>query len=217
VEPVNPGSNVADMKPGDYLLHVHIQYAKNVSLPGEDVVDPFVSVSMLGQRKITSTKENITPDSKTKYDEHIFMVFRDLTKDVVSESQIEFRVENKGFFRGDTIGVFTLATSKVYYRDNHLMEHQIIALNNPDSDDFSLVTGYLIVNINVLAQGDEASELKMGTDQDFSLRKPLMPSSVQIKYKQLYLRLLRAENLPIMDKAWFSSGSTDAYAVLHYG
>jgi len=51
----------------------------------------------------------------------------------------------------------------------------------------------------VQGPGDEASELTMGSDKDFAERKPLMPSSVKVKYKQLYLRIYRAENLPIMD------------------
>jgi hypothetical protein len=41
------GSKVGKMKAGDYLVHVHIQYMKNVHLEGEDTCDPMVKVMCL--------------------------------------------------------------------------------------------------------------------------------------------------------------------------
>ncbi len=43
-----------------------------------------------------------------------------------------------------------------------------------------------------------------------------MPSSVKKQYKQIYIRIFRAENLPIMDKVIFGEGSIDAYLVMKY-
>jgi hypothetical protein len=45
-----------------------------------------------------------------------------------------------------------------------------------------------------------------------------MPSSVKKQYKQIYIRIFRAENLPIMDKTLlYGEGSIDAYLVMKYG
>jgi hypothetical protein len=38
----------------------------------------------------------------------------------------------------------------------------------------------------------------MGTEKDFSEKAPLMPSSVKKTYKQIFLRVFRAEDLPVM-------------------
>ena len=102
--------------------------------------------------------------------------------------------------------------------ENHVMLHQLIGLTNPDSKDFSKVTGYITVSINVQGPGDEATQLEMGTDKQVAEKAPLMPSSVKKKYKQIYIRIFRGENLPIMDKAMlYGEGSIDAYLVVKYG
>ena len=54
----------------------------------------------------------------------------------------------------------------------------------------------------------------MGDDKEYAKIKPLMPTSVKKKYKQLFIRLFRAENLPKMDTMF---GTIDAYAVLKFG
>jgi len=81
------------------------------------------------------------------------------------------------------IGHFEMAISKIYNMKKHVMENQTIGLCNPNSKDFSEITGYLIVNVNIQGPGDEASELKMGTEKDFAAKSPLMPSSVKKSYK----------------------------------
>ena len=62
---------------------------------------------------------------------------------------ISFGVENKGFFKGDCIGHFTIALSKVYNMTNHVLQHQIIMIQPEDGEDFNKITGQLAVSINV--------------------------------------------------------------------
>jgi hypothetical protein len=57
----------------------------------------------------------------------------------------------------------------------------------------------------------------MGTEKDFSEKAPLMPSSVKKTYKQIFLRVFRAEDLPIMDTNFIRASSIDAYIVMKYG
>ena len=92
------------MKAGDYLIHVHIQYIKNVHLEGEDTCDPMVKVECLGKSKTTAAKNDVTKDAKLKIDEHIFLDFKQQKKATIEEANIMFKIENKGFFKGDMIG-----------------------------------------------------------------------------------------------------------------
>ena len=42
-----------------------------------------------------------------------------------------------------------MSLSKVYNMKDHVMMHQLIGLNNPNSKDFGKITGYIVVSINV--------------------------------------------------------------------
>lgn len=45
------------------------------------------------------------------------------------------------------------------------------------------MTGLLVVSVNVQGPGDEAQELKMGTDTEVAENKIIMPASVKKLYK----------------------------------
>lgn len=89
-------------------------------------------------------------------------------------------------------------------------------MNNPDSDDFSKITGSLVVSINVQGPGDEATELKMGTPKDAEAKPPIMPASAKREYKQLYFRLYRGTDLPKLDFQLIGQGTIDAYVKILY-
>ena len=61
--------------------------------------------------------------------------------------------------------------------------------------------------MNLQGPGDEATQLKIGTDKKAATKKPWMPASVVKKYKQLYFKFIKAEHLPKMDLM----GTIDAY------
>ena len=217
VEQNNDGANVGSMKAGDYLIHAHIQWAKGIALEGEDACDPMVSVSVLGEKATTAAKSDITRETKVTYDEHIFMSLKDKTKEEMEEAEVDFGVENKGFFKGECIGHFVIALSKIYNMAGHVMLHQQIALQPVDGKDFNSVSGYLAVSINVQGPGDEATQLKMGTDKELNEKKPLLPASIKKVYKTLTLRFFRAEGLPVMDSNFLRKNSIDAYWKLEAG
>lgn len=60
--------------------------------------------------------------------------------------------------------------------------------------------------------GDEAAQLKIGTDPKAAKRPPWMPSSVQKNYKQLYMKFIKAMHLPIMDVM----GTIDAFIYIDH-
>ena len=93
------------MEKGDYMVHVHIQKARQLNLPGEESVDPFIEVSCLHQNKYTNTKSDITNEASAVYDEHLFFDFRDLKQEEIENAKISLVCKNKGFFQGDVIGL----------------------------------------------------------------------------------------------------------------
>ena len=143
------GQKVGKMSGGDYLVHVLIQSAKNLTLDGEDTCDPFIKVNLLNQEKQSTCKKDITQIGKVVYDEHMFIELKNVSKEEIEASEISFSIQNKGFFKGDEIGQFSVSTSKIYFQKNHSMQHQQFGMNNPNSSDFSKITGYVAISVNV--------------------------------------------------------------------
>ena len=56
---------------------------------------------------------------------------------------------NKGMFRDEMIGMYEFDMTFVYFKENHAFHNQWIALFNPESDDFSAVSGNLKLSIAV--------------------------------------------------------------------
>ena len=99
---------------------------------------------------------------------------------------------------------------------NHCMLNQMIALNNPSGADFTKITGYIAVSVQVLGPGDEAVELKLASDKQLDIHKPLIPTQIKKQYKQIYLRFFTAAHLPAMDYNLLGAGSIDAYLKVTY-
>lgn len=74
----------------------------------------------------------------------------------VEEANIDITVLNKGFFKGDIIGKIQLSMSEIYNMQNHVMMHQRLGLTNPNGDDFSQMSGNLVVSLNIQGPSDEA-------------------------------------------------------------
>jgi len=85
----------------------------------------------------------------------MFFEPRNQRKEDIEVATISIRLLNKGLFRDDLIGSYDFDITFVYFKDKHTIQHQWIALSNPESDDFSEITGYLKLSINVQGPGDE--------------------------------------------------------------
>lgn len=73
---------------------------------------------------------------------------------------VQIKLKNKGMFRDELIGEYAFDITTIYFRENHTLEHQWIALSNPESSNFSSVQGILRVSITVQAEGDEQINLQ---------------------------------------------------------
>ena len=177
------GSKVGNMPEGDYIIHVLIIQAKSIHLEGEDTSDPFIKVSCMGQDKSSKNKNDISTDETVRFDEHIFLEYNGMKKEALGEANIMFDIQNKGFFKGDDIGRFEIPLSKVYNMKDHALLNQTVGCNNVNSKDFSKITGYITVSVNVTGPSDEALELKPGSAAEISKIKPLLPASIKKVYK----------------------------------
>ena len=72
---------------------------------------------------------------------------------------ISIKVMNKGIFRDEMIGMYEFDMTTVYFKEKHAMQHQWIALFNPEGEDFSEITGNLKISIAVQGPGDEQVQL----------------------------------------------------------
>ena len=79
----------------------------------------------LGDKKFTSAKDDITRTSVIQWAEHIFFEKNNVVSlnsnskfqsvDEISESKLQLRVMNKGFFKDDTIGSYEFDLSYLYF------------------------------------------------------------------------------------------------------
>lgn len=63
---------------------------------------------------MTNVKNDVTPDTKVNFNEHLFIDLKKVDDEVVEEANIIITVLNKGFFKGDIIGQIQLGLSKIY-------------------------------------------------------------------------------------------------------
>ena len=111
------------MADGDYLLHILIETGKNIFLEGEDTVDPMVKIIFSGKDKTSSAKDNITRSTQVKWDEHLFLESGFLKKSEIEEAQITIQIQNKGFFKSETIGAFSISAKTIYQMKNHVVHN----------------------------------------------------------------------------------------------
>ena len=90
----------------------------------------------------------------------MFLEPRDVTKKEAEDAQIVIRLLDKGIFKDNLIGIFEFNLSFVYLKKDHVLLHQWIAFSNPNSENYSKITGYLKVSISVACSGDEQVQIE---------------------------------------------------------
>jgi len=69
-------------------------------------------------------------------------------------------VKNKKFLKDEIIGCYDFDITTIYFKDKHTIEHQWIALSNPESSNFTDLSGVLRLSISIQAEGDEQMQLE---------------------------------------------------------
>jgi hypothetical protein len=94
------------------------------------------------------------------------------------------------------------------------MQHMWVALSNPNSEDYSSVSGF--VKISVSIHGAQDTPVLLAEDTNDS-ENVIMPSAIKPQFKQLKLHFFMGEKLPKMDRAQkilgkeVKEGKMDAY------
>jgi hypothetical protein len=147
---------MVDMKTGDYMIHVYIQTGKNFDVADEDVVSPFIEAVTCDIKKCSAAKDDVPCRTATiiPWREHLFFEPRNMHKSVIESQVISIRVKNKGFLKDQLIGTYDFDLTKIYGMEKHAVQHQWIALCNPDSAEFNAVSGYLKISVAVQGPGD---------------------------------------------------------------
>jgi hypothetical protein len=178
------------MKRGDYMVHIYLEKAKELKVPENDTVDPIFEISCLGQKVYSTAKENIGGLGETVWSEHVFIEASNIEKKTAEEGKITITLQDKGFFKNSIIGLYEFDLSFIYFMKNHVMLHKWLAFSNPNSEDYSEVTGYLKLSINVTCTGDESVQIE--EDDGPEDTNVLMPPSLNPEFYQVKLRFFEA-------------------------
>ena len=170
------------------MIHIFVERVKEIKVPsGDDTVDPIIETTCFKQRQYTSSKRNISAISEVVYGEHLFLEQRNVEKKDAEEAKITIRLMDKGYLKDSLIGLFEFDLSFIYFRKNHVLMHQWVALSNPNSENYSDITAYMKVSISVAASGDEQVEIteEEGPGDE---RNVMMPPQLNPKFYQVILR-----------------------------
>lgn len=180
--------SVGEMKRGDYMIHVFIEKGKELKGPGgADSVDPLVEVECLGEKQYSTAKDDIGGLGEVTWGEHLFCEAKNIEKKKAEDGKIVIRLQDKGIFKNTLIGLFEFDLSYIYFMKDHLLLHKWLAFSNPNSENYSEITGYLKVSVNVTCTGDESVQI----EEDDGAEDPdvLMPPSLNPKFYQVKIRL----------------------------
>ena len=147
-----------------------------------DTISPLITVETCGEKKFTASKDGVACGSTAMvhWKEHMFFEPRQIVSfarlnvvwlisnfvlflwqhsSKIEMETISIKVMNKGIFRDEMIGMYEFDMTAVYFKEKHAIQHQWIALFNPEGEDFSDITGNLRISIAVQGPGDEQVQL----------------------------------------------------------
>ena len=208
-----PESEMNHMQEGDYMIHVFVEYLKNIKMDGEDVVDPVIEVECLGQKKYTSTKAKIDCNTLVTWNEHLFFELRGLTKGDLETAKITYKLLDKGFLKSNQLGLYEFDVSSIYSSNKeHACLHSWISMSNPESEDYSEVTANIKSSVAVAGPNDKQIPIEEDPDLDFS--NIMQQPQVKNKFIQLTFHFFRAEKIISMDSSLVGKGKSDVYIQL---
>jgi len=189
------------MKKGDYNVHILIEEVKNlIEIEEGSLPVPRVKTTVFGKSQRTSKMKK--PCDSFVFNEHFYYDKTNLTAEMLDSEKITIEVyDNKHTHKKDYFGIYELDFGYVYNQDDHALHNIWIGLANPESDNISKIRGYLKISVSVLHESDPRVELD---SSDNELSNCIIPSQIQMKYKQISFYFFKGEEFPDMD-ATFST------------
>ena len=86
--------------------------------------------------------------------------------------------------------------SAVYFSEDHKLEHVWLALQNPDGEDASQITGMLRISASVQGPQDEQIKLEMFSGPEPKTAKTMMSASTKRTFNQMRIRLIEGREMP---------------------
>jgi hypothetical protein len=90
-------------------------------------------------------------------------------------SSVSINLVDKNLFKNEFIGRYDMDWQTVYFTDKNMLEHQWLALSNPESEDYQEIKGMLKMSIAVRGPGDEPYPLNPQIG-DKEVSQVLMPT-----------------------------------------
>ena len=185
------------MKKGDYNVHILIEEVKNlIEIEEASMPKPCVKMTVFGKTQRTSKVKK--PCDSYIFNEHFYYDKTNLTAEMLDSEKVVIEVyDSKHSKKKDYFGIYELDFSYVYNQDDHALHNVWIGLANPESEDISKIRGYLKISISVLHEGDQRVELESVENE---ISNCIIPSQIQMTYKQISFYFFRGEDFPDMDK-----------------
>ena len=169
----------------------------------------------MGKKKYSKTHTKVGTSGACTWQDHLFLSFKHCEKHEVESGTIKIRVVDKSILRNEVIGVYSFGIPYVFLQERHCIQHQWVALSNPEGFKYADVNGYVKLSLSV--QGPGSDQVPLNEDPDAGQDKLdskmiLMPPQIKTTYYQINMRFYKAEKLPKMD----SMGTIDGYVKLDY-
>jgi hypothetical protein len=203
------------MKPGTYMLHIFIEEARSLLPPNKkELCDPVFTVTAFGVTKSSKEFRNISAVSQVQVFEHLYIEGKDKQAEEVLNERLVITVRDNSFIESkkNIIGTHEVDLTYIYSNPNHGVVHRWTVLSNPEDSDFGSMKGYLKVGLSLTHETDKPVDLSKKENPSEKDKDLLIPPHVTPKAVQLIIHLLKAENLPKMDR----TSTIDCYCLVRF-
>ena len=201
------------------MVHIFLDSGKHfIGSDPQGTTNPMVSFKVFNKKKFSKQFKDAGSASTLFFGEHFFWMQRNCEPDELEQTRIVIQAEDHAMLGSNSlIGSFDLDFSYVYTQTNHAIRNTWVGLANTEREDFSKVTGNLLMHVQITCEGDKQvdleaeEEVKEGETVE---QKILMPPSINGVPHQIVVRLIRGEGFPKLETF---SKQIDALAEAHFG
>ena len=203
------------LKPGTYMLHVFIEEARSLIPPSkQELCDPVITVTSFGVTKSTKEFTHVSSVSQVQIYEHLYIEGKDKQPEEILNERIVITVRDNSFIESkkNIIGLHEVDLTFIYSNPGHGIVHRWVVLSNPEDSNFGTMKGYLKVGFSLTHEADRPVDLAKRENPSEKDKELLIPPHINPKAVQLVIHLLKAENLPKMDR----TSTIDCYCLARF-
>lgn len=122
------GLDLGIMKQGDYMVHVFIEYGKNLKPEGspddsdaeQQIFDAVATVNCCGETRYSKKLGGVlmNSDEGVYWGEHFYFEPRNVTSDQIQAEILTIKVLEKGYFRDKEVGIFDMDLARIYFMND---------------------------------------------------------------------------------------------------